>query len=116
MLGSIFEDLGKFYDAIKLYQKAIGLKNDFPVAKSQLIKCKGIFVIGIIWRMKMVRKYWNKRTSNKSTWITLLSGRSIKQLKRAKNFLRRNSQTIDHISPKKKKYVVIFHQISGRIQ
>ena len=54
-LGNVFKDIGKYYDAISHYQKAININDELSFAKIGLIESKGLICD---WRNQDIETNW----------------------------------------------------------
>ena len=86
-LGEILNDLGKYSDAINNYYKAIELDENLSVAKSGLIKTKGMICD---WRNQKTEKKWLRTLGIDGESVNPLGlfyyeDNPLKQLMRAKN-------------------------------
>ena len=106
-LGDILNDLGKYPDAINNYHKAIDLDENLSVAKSGLIKTKGMICD---WRNQQTEKKWLETIGIEGASVNPLGlfyyqDNPLKQLLRAKNLYlkkyRKQSKDIPYSENKK---------------
>jgi len=109
-LGEIFNDLGKFSDAINNYQKALELDENLSIAKSGLIKTKGMICD---WRNQETERGWLDKIGIEGASVSPLGlfyyqDNPLKHLMRAKNlYLQKFHKLSKDISPSKNKKIRI---------